>query len=177
MISSNLPVLPTDNLYKFYSIAGIIIVILYLSFMYLPLFKLRDRMHTFELQVKEYVLEVEHLDEDREEAYERLKRLENKLSDYELPKSNDNFTYEFYRQKLDNIRNDTEYRKYLEFIYEYDYQITPGLTEYNEIEDLSQKIKETSRKISFKKNKIELTNEKIKLDFRIAIFISFLCLA
>lgn len=175
MTPNDITTLPTDNLYKFYSIAGIIIVIIALALSYIPVFDLLDKIHKLELESAKVDMEVKFLNEDVEIYEIKMEKLFNELSELDISSKSNNTAYDKFIEKLNNIRTNPEWRTYLEFIYKYEDKVFPEIAKYNEIKELENKIIDASRKVDLKIEKQRFVSKKIKFEIWKSVFIGLIC--
>lgn len=111
---NNLPSLPTDNLYKFYFIAGISIIVLSIGLLINQTNLLNEKRNKLDLEILKADYELDIFKEKHNEIKDEIDEMKSEsIMNKRIVTSNDSFDLIDFKR---NIFNDLEYRKYLEFI-------------------------------------------------------------
>jgi len=86
----SIPNLPTDNLYKFYAISGIVLILFTLTFETIVLTNLDEKSHKISETINIYQTESKHLKNDVESLLNKAELLKNEMDDYSIVEDSTN---------------------------------------------------------------------------------------
>ena len=161
----SIPNVPTDNLYKFYALSGIFIIIFSIVFSIYFGYKIVDELILLHNSNSMVALEIDFLNSDVEFILNKTKQLENDVSNfYSKPDSLKNES-KILSESIKKAKTDQNWRNYLEFYFKNKNHIIPGLAILIEIDSLETKIKTNLREIQKKhlSNELKLRELKIKI--------------
>lgn len=162
MTPFTVPNLPTDNLYKFYAITGIVICLFSASFIILSTVKIEDDLDNISMKLARITLEGDFLDKDSERVEKLANELEKELNEYDLPKDSIFNKYENFITRHDKLRSDKDYRDYTKLLYDYEIKLFPEIQKFNKIEELKAELLTSNRKQQIKLAEIKEYNIKAK---------------
>jgi hypothetical protein len=162
MTSFPIPNPPTDNLYKFYSIAGIVITIFSLTTILVSSFTLEKQIRELNLFEKKVEIDSLNFKSQLNNLDNKLLDLNDKLESYPLGDNKEIYSHENYLQKLIDLQKDPEWRNYLEFFYKYEDHIIPGKIEIKEINSIKNEMKILAHELDIKQLELRLTRENLK---------------
>ena len=151
----SIPSIPTDNLYKFYSLSGLVVFLFSLTFLVIQYDNLIDKIGTLKNETDILKLEKEFLLDDIQSFKNKIAHLENSIAEYSITKDSLKNKSEKHQEFIKNIQNDQQYRDYIEFTYKYEEYIIPEIKEQNEILNISEKIILAQREFLLKESGIE----------------------
>ncbi|MEM6515800.1 MAG: hypothetical protein AAF688_06420, partial [Bacteroidota bacterium] len=122
----SIPSLPTDNLYKFYSLSGLVVLLFSLIFLVIQYDDLINSIDTLKKDVDLLELESDFLSDDIESLNEKEAYLRSSLAEYDISRDFSKSKYEHFSEFIKNLQNDEQYRDYIEFTFKYEEFIIPG---------------------------------------------------
>ena len=151
-----IPSLPTDNLYKFIALSGLLMVLVALIYPITILNKSNEKLNQLagsKLQVQ-YELNEMHAKDTL--IREKLKELEQSIgSSYDSVKQN---IYSLaYNDSIKKLCQKNDFREYFKFIEKYKYSLFPNQSELKEIEDLMKEREDL---------RLEIKNLLIQLNYK-----------
>ena len=138
-----IPNLPTDNLYKFLFIAGVILIISGFIIFTTQYKTLYGKIEDIELQIQHIETETNFLKQDNVEFITESKKILKKLKEIKNIDSID------FNTKLQNLKDnlyDKEYREYFSFIIEHKKDILPFYEESKKLEIINEQYHTKDRK-------------------------------
>ncbi len=153
----NIPNLPTDNLYKFLALSGVVIFLFFNIYPAHLLGEIKEEISTIETEKGELIFEVTALEKIQEEVEIDLEEAKSEISKYQYSDTLESIIIvEELKEQLRNPAN----RDYLEFIFKHKKDILPSLNLQEEIRAKTEKIKNTKNEILLRLHKI---TRKLKL--------------
>jgi hypothetical protein len=144
-----LPNLPTDNLYKFMSLTGIMFVVFFYVYPLTRIDRIRNEQTILVAEQGKLNASTEILKLRQNSLLKDLLTLEKKIDDkYGKPDSLDKLEKKP-RINLDNLWNnlhDKEYREYLKFTFDYEKKIIPEKNELQLLKSMTDSINEIGNK-------------------------------
>lgn len=157
-----IPNIPTDNLYKFMALSGVIIVLFFISVFILRLAQINENLSKENIEIEELIFERLLLQEKDSVLMIEIKDLRDAYDKY---KFNSKDTIIVLDDLIKSLK-DPEHREYLKFFYTYQSEIIP---EQKLLNDLNQRIKlreENRNLLRIKGNLITIKNSQIKSDIK-----------
>ncbi len=162
----NIPNLPTDNLYKFMALSGLVIFLLATIYPILYFDKISDEV--FEIGTEMGILDIEQkqIQEKLNDLKEKQGNLKKSIKRYNIEEDTTDSVIDI--GKLKEKFKDPDHRQYKEFMYKYRSEIFPEvgigeelLEQGIENADLSYKLGKKVYLISRKTDLIDIKNKKI----------------
>jgi len=157
-----IPNLPTDNLYKFYAISGIVLILFTLTFETIVLSNLDEKSHRIKELIKRSELQTKHLYEDVLSLEKETKILKKEVNDYSIEKDSTFDRSKTLDKKLEKLKSNSDYRDYLEFYYKHQADLIPEYEKLKEIMELSNKHIAKNREYEIKNAEIKSKNNELK---------------
>lgn len=154
-----LPNLPTDNLYKFIALSGIIILLLSITTPQIMLNKIADNIIEEETELRRWQLEIEFLKEERQFVTDKMALVDSMRSKYNL---NIDEQANISTQEFIDRLYDQDYRNALQFFYNNREKIFPSWEISNEIIKQLNDLSDAYKQIRLKKFQIDRNFEIIK---------------
>lgn len=152
------PILPTDNLYKFIFTSGLTIIF-GTFFLYFTQAKLiNNKIQSIELALTEENTEVDFVKTDIEDLNSEIKVLQNNLNKIKSDSLNIN---ESFKNSIYNMQNDENYRAFLSFFYAHKEDIVPYYKDDKLIKEKEKKLEDENRKTILGKNIIEVKIQQL----------------
>ncbi len=142
----NIPNLPTDNLYKFLALFGLVLFLFCNIYPTTKLNKVEEEVIKIKTEIGEIDLEIDFLEEEIDKYEEDIEEAEMTISEYQF---SDTTASKINAENLARNLQSKDYRDYLEFIYKYKDDIFP-------VHKLQREIQAKREKINQKRNKIKL---------------------
>ncbi len=155
----NIPNLPTDNLYKFIALSGIIITLFCSIIPHIILNEIIDDIDTIQTERGELEFEIAKLEDRSDELEKDIDMVNSLLSKYEYDDSTNRVV------NLDDLNenlSDPEYRDYLQFKFDNEYDIFPVLKLHEKTKELSLEIKELHHGVLLKSYQMNRKSELFK---------------
>ena len=160
-LSMNIPNLPTDNLYKFLALSGVVISLFFNIYPDYVLDEIREEVTKIETESGELKLEVLFLEEEQEELEKKISKANTEISRYQY---SDTLETVIIVEELKKQLLGKENRDYLEFIFKYKNEILPAMKLKEEIRLADEKIYSNLKIIRLKSlqvnRKLEIMKEK-----------------
>lgn len=153
-----IPKIPTDNLYKFLSLAGIIILIFSIVYPKYLIRQLTDSINKNTTSIGLTKIETEYLIGKVKILKESTEKSRNELKKYNYEK---NLEKIIDVKKLKEDLHDEKHRDYLKFIYEYQDEIIPEIKETKEYEKKLHELSELTYQNEINNYKTKRKNEII----------------
>lgn len=153
-----IPNLPTDNLYKFLFIAGVILIISGFIIFTTQYKTLYGKIEDIELQIQHIETETNFLKQDNVEFITESKKILKKLKEIKNIDSID------FNTKLQNLKDnlyDKEYREYFSFIIEHKKDILPFYEESKKLEIINEQYHTKDRQITTNLNMARVKNKQL----------------
>lgn len=158
----SLPNPPTDNLYKFCAISGLIILIFTSTFTSVYSNKLKDDIIDFEAMIEIQELESNYISKDLQNLENKEQKIINILGSINYDSLDFKIYNDDFNKSLTRIKQDKNWRDYLEFRYKYIDEIIPTKKKYNEYKSLLEEVNKKNKKLNL--NFIEITRNKNKIN-------------
>ncbi len=164
----DLPSIPTDNLYKFMAISGVVAVIVGFSFIYLNSRDLNSELGRIYTESNELSLEIESLNDKDSLLSLEIESLGKEIKRYKIEKdtSIELIDIKNVRQYYSNAEN----RDLYIFLHQYRNELFPELSKFDEInakknliQDLKLTIKKKKALLKTKQDIWEMENSRINL--------------
>ena len=156
-----IPNLPTDNLYKFYSISGIIIILFTLFFGTIFLNNIYEKSQKITDSVKVLQLESEFLVDDYKSFIIQIDNLEKEFNKYTFEKDSAFNKTKNLENTIERLKTDSNYREYSEFFYKHYDDLVPENKKATELFNLNEKIILNQRKHQMKSLELKLKNDQV----------------
>src|ERR1035437_4077886 len=157
-----IPDLPTDNLYKFISIFGLIICLYSITIPFLKLNSIEIEVQNNNGEANLLEQEVKSMEGDDRAIDYKIREIRNELGKYKYDTTSLIIDLEKYKKQLYK----KDYRDYIEFINKYEEIVFPVTKKIKELDSLVEKQKSNKREIQKKlilvSNKNNLASLKIK---------------
>jgi len=157
----NIPNIPTDNLYKFIALSGVVVFLFFNIYPGIMIREVHDEIAQITTEQGELKLEVQFLEARKKELEDDIADVRNKLSKYDVDDSSE---IKIIITELAEQLRDEKNREYLKFVYEYQEYIIPEIKLNREIEEKSEELISTSNEMLLKLHrvdrKLELVGEK-----------------
>lgn len=157
-----IPDLPTDNLYKFISIFGLIICLYSITIPFLKLNSIEIEVQNNNGEANLLEQEVKSIEGDDRAIDYKIREIRNELGKYKYDTTSLIIDLEKYKKQLYK----KDYRDYIEFINKYEEIVFPVTKKIKELDSLVEKQKSNKREIQKKlilvSNKNNLASLKIK---------------
>jgi len=155
-----MPNLPTDNLYKFVALSGVLIFITIIVLMYSTMGNLTDEATKLETEVGELTFGISLSESRMDLIRTKLKQLDKETTKkYRIDKTIKD-TADFYKF-LDSFRN-PEQREYYQFIVRYRDNIAPVLKEYEKLFEMTVEIDKLNDDIKLKRHQLRRKSEILR---------------
>lgn len=161
----NLPNIPTDNLYKFNSLSGIVLILFIFTTLTFSLFKIQDDIDDKKKSVAMVNVEVEYLTMKVNELRAFQSGLNKRLNTENLGYKRIDSIINLNQQPLNRIERinvmqfSPEYREFLQFFYDYNDFIFPENEISKEIVAMAEELELIENEIKLKLAKIDIENE------------------
>jgi len=156
----NIPNLPTDNLYKFIALSGVVISLTCAIIPNITIKEIRDEITTIETERGELEFEIKILKERKIEILTNIAKVDSMLDRYEY---DDLINVGIDLADLVERLHDPEHREYLQFIYDNKNNILPEVKLLEGNRNQIQQLNEINNEIRFKAHRIERKLELLKL--------------
>jgi hypothetical protein len=156
------PNLPTDNLYKFYAISGIVLILFTLTFETIILRDLEEKSNRIKELIKINELQTKYLYEDVLSLEKESEILKNELNEYSIEEDSTFDKSKALDKKLEKLKSNSGYRDYLEFYYKHQTELIPEFGKLKEIMELTDKHVAKKREYEIKSVEIESKKNELK---------------
>jgi len=157
----SIPNLPTDNLYKFYAISGIVLILFTLTFETIVLTSLDEKSHKISELININEIEFNYLKKDVESLENEMDLLKSETKDYSIVQDSSYDKNKSLDNKLDKLKTDSNYRDYQEFYYKYENKLIPEVEKLNELNELRKLYVKNNREFDLKRVELESKNEEL----------------
>ena len=179
-MTPTLPPLPTDNLYKFYAISGLSLILTSIIFYYLSYNEIYSDIDKLKLDVALTEVDASHIKFDVGEMEKKLQKASDANPILKSKVNLDSLQYASFYALKEALIKDKNLRDYYEFQFKYEDKLVPGLSESNErggkIEALHKLNRELEKRVAIISTKSTLITSKNDRMFQLGIILS-LCLA
>jgi len=149
-----IPNLPTDHLYKFQALGGLLLVITCLMIQLFGLNVIRNTMKDNEIEISTLEIETKYLIKQIEEYQNKVSKLDSSILRYEfLEETNDTIIVD---SILRNILKDKQYREYLDFVFTHKNDIFTYLDRINENKALRVRITDLLKEQEIRIKKVDI---------------------
>jgi hypothetical protein len=153
-----IPTLPTDNLYKFIALSGVVIFLIFIIYPDFQINEVKEEIINIETEIGELEFEKNLLEERQKELYDEIEEANHKLSKYQIEDSLDiKININDLKRQLQN----SDYREYLEFIYKHKENLIPEIKLQQQITEKVNELRKNNQEIELKFHKI---NRKLNIN-------------
>lgn len=163
MTPFTIPNVPTDNLYKFYALSGIIIVVFSVSIRIYSNASIEEQLVTLDYDIALIKFERDNLLKDSNDWSEKAKIVDKML---EKHKPIDTLFYikeSTFDNQIYEMQNNPGYRDYLAFVFKYYDHILPEAEKLEQLKKYNESLKLNGREIDKKGIEIDYKLKKLKL--------------
>lgn len=151
----DIPTLPTDNLYKFIALSGVLIFLFFYIYADYRMNEIKEEIINIETESGELEFETKLLEERQEELKDEIEEVNDELSKHQIK---DTFNIKELKHQIQN----SNHREYLEFIFKYKENLIPEIKLQQQVIEKSHELKKNSQELRLKSHRIERKFEIIK---------------
>ena len=153
------PNLPTDNLYKFIALSGLVISLLSIIYFLESLNRLNNEIIKTGTEIGELEFNSNYLNIQKKNLEAEVEQLEIEVTkNYSINEKPEPINVKDLKERLKN----KDYRSYLEFQFRYSKEIIPEEKSLQELNEKFKKLEEKTYDISLKTHQLKRKNEIIK---------------
>ncbi|MCB9185813.1 MAG: hypothetical protein H6601_03620 [Flavobacteriales bacterium] len=155
----NIPNLPTDSLYKFMALSGLVLLLFSNVYPRYLIDQIEEERNSIISEIGKHSIEINHLSEDRDQLEKEVHKLEIEVKKYVFNGDVDSIVdVEQLRERLWK----SDYREYLEFIFAHKEKIIPTVEAQKQVEAKLTRIVELTRTQQLKNYDLERKHEILK---------------
>jgi len=154
----NIPNLPTDNFYKFLSLAGLVTAIASFIIFNSESDKLDTDINDLRTSIVELEADKVYLESDSIVIARRVNSL-SKIDSSLLSLNSDSITAAYFKANAENLKKDKNLREYFEFLFDNEEQINPEIFKIKKIMDEIKTQKKIMKELFLKESLIVRKNQ------------------